>query len=282
MKRIINSTLALLAALLLAGPAAAQTYRVASVNGEASCLRSGSWSALSPRETLSSTDVVRIGERSVLSVIDREESKLYALKAQKEAPLLEIIRAQSRSALGRFAANFMRALTRGDTEKISHEANVSYKDLNADGAIYAAMADPAYRSARPVSMTLVDEQTGQEISGSAEIGRRFFFRVTNRASEPLFVNVLDVASDGSLYDCLPIDEGGTMLHLLVPAESTVDLRRYPMEFSEPAGTDRLILAAYDRPFDLRNVIKAFEAGKPADASPEGVGLFRTDLEVRNP
>ena len=157
--------LGLLVSLFLAGTLSAQSYRVASVNGDAHCLRAGQWDALTPRETLSAEDIVRIGKHSVLSVIDRDGNRLYALKEQEEAPLAEIIEAQRRSALGRFATNFLRALTRGDTEKISHEATVSYKDLNADGAIHAAIVTPDYRSAYPLSMVLVDEQTGAEISG---------------------------------------------------------------------------------------------------------------------
>lgn len=282
MKRIIRNTLAALSILFFSGTLSAQTYRVASVNGEADCLRSGTWSALAPRETLAPDDMVRIGEHSMLSVIDRDGNRLYALKEHGEAPLGEIIETQSRSALARFASNFLRALTRGDTEKISHEANVSYKDLNADGAIHAALADPAYRSAYPVSMTLVDERTGKEIGSIAPTGRRFFFRITNRGDVPLFVNVLDIASDGSLYDCLPINEGGTMLHLLVPGNSTVDFRQYPMEFSEPVGTDLLVLTAYDRPFDLRRAAEALGTNRPADASPDGVGIFRMTLEVTQP
>lgn len=166
--------LGLLVSLFLAGTLSAQSYRVASVNGDAHCLRAGQWDALTPRETLSTADIVRIGKHSVLSVIDRDGNRLYALKEQEEAPLAEIIEAQRRSALGRFATNFLRALTRGDTEKISHEATVSYKDLNADGAIHAAVVTPDYRSAYPLSMVLVDEQTGAEISGRAPMGRRFF------------------------------------------------------------------------------------------------------------
>ena len=231
--------LGLLVSLFLAGTLSAQSYRVASVNGDAHCLRAGQWDALTPRETLSAEDIVRIGKHSVLSVIDRDGNRLYALKEQEEAPLAEIIEAQRRSALD-------------------------------------------YRSAYPLSMVLVDEQTGAEISGRAPMGRRFFFRITNRGDIPLFVNVLDIASDGSLYDCLPIDEGGTMLHLLVPGNSTVDFRQYPMEFSEPAGTDLLVLTAYDRPFDLRRVAEALGMNRPADASPDGVGIFRMPLEVTNP
>ena len=117
--------LGLLVSLFLAGTLSAQSYRVASVNGDAHCLRAGQWDALTPRETLSAEDIVRIGKHSVLSVIDRDGNRLYALKEQEEAPLAEIIEAQRRSALGRFATNFLRALTRGDTEKISHEATVS-------------------------------------------------------------------------------------------------------------------------------------------------------------
>ena len=112
--------LGLLVSLFLAGTLSAQSYRVASVNGDAHCLRAGQWDALTPRETLSAEDIVRIGKHSVLSVIDRDGNRLYALKEQEEAPLAEIIEAQRSSALCRFATNFLRELARGETEKMSH------------------------------------------------------------------------------------------------------------------------------------------------------------------
>ena len=48
--------LGLLVSLFLAGTLSAQSYRVASVNGDAHCLRAGQWDALTPRETLSTAD----------------------------------------------------------------------------------------------------------------------------------------------------------------------------------------------------------------------------------
>ena len=72
--------LGLLVSLFLAGTLSAQSYRVASVNGDAHCLRAGQWDALTPRETLSAEDTVRIGKHSVLADIDRDGNRLYALK----------------------------------------------------------------------------------------------------------------------------------------------------------------------------------------------------------
>ena len=106
MKRTIRKMLGLLVSLFLAGTLSAQSYRVASVNGDAHCLRAGQWDALTPRETLSTADIVRIGKHSVLSVIDRDGNRLYALKEQEEAPLAEIIEAQRRSAPRPFRHQF--------------------------------------------------------------------------------------------------------------------------------------------------------------------------------
>lgn len=281
MKRTIRKMLGLLVSLFLAGTLSAQSYRVASVNGDAHCLRAGQWDALTPRETLSAEDIVRIGKHSVLSVIDRDGNRLYALKEQEEAPLAEIIEAQRRSALGRFATNFLRALTRGDTENQPRSDRILQRPQRR-------RSHPCRRRhpRLPVGLPPVDGAGGRtDRSGNQRPrpdGPTFLFRITNRGDIPLFVNVLDIASDGSLYDCLPIDEGGTMLHLLVPGNSTVDFRQYPMEFSEPAGTDLLVLTAYDRPFDLRRVAEALGMNRPADASPDGVGIFRMPLEVTNP
>jgi hypothetical protein len=275
MKRI-NYLIALLFLML---PLQAQQFQVASVNGEVHCLRSGTWEPLNLRATVAGTDTVRIGEHSVLSVIDRKAKKLYAVKSQRQATLANMLKGRNQSVAEKFVAHFTQALLRGDTEKISHEAHVSYKDISYDTQIYSALKTSTYTSAYPVSMHLIDAETGKEVGAKAAIGRKFFFRITNHSAEALFVNILDIASDGSLYDCFPIDEGGTMLHLIVPEESTVDFKDYPMEFTEPAGMDKLILIGCDQPFDLRNIMQFLNESKPA-ATPGKAGLYELRITIR--
>jgi hypothetical protein len=256
----------------------AQRFQVASFNGEVSRLQKGAHIPLSIRETVQGADSVSIGEGAFLSVIDKNAGKLYALKSQKSEPLATIVKNQQQSTMSKFVSRFVQALMRGDTEKISHTAHVIYKDVSYDKQVYAALSKSDYRSVYPLSMRLIDAETGREITGKAAIGRKFFFRITNDAPHPVFVNVLDISSDGSMYDCFPIDEGGTMLHLLMPAQSVREFRDYPMEFSEPAGNDRLLLIACEQPFDLRNIIRFFEEKTPA-GTVGSIGLFEMGIHV---
>lgn len=265
--------------MCLASSVYSQQYRISSVTGSAERLRDGVWTRLVLRETLSGNDMVRIGRNSALAIIDSDKSTLYSLGAAAEAPLSNIIKNQRSSSTGRFVRNIWNALTRGDTEKIGFEADVTYKDLAVDTRIYAALHDRSYAPSYALSMVLVDA-SGNEITGEATIGERFIFRITNNSPSPLFVNILDAASDGSYFDCLPIDVGGTMLHLLIPAQSTVDLKDYPMAFAEPRGVDTLTLVGSTEPFDLRNIVKLFENSAPADATPLAVGKFSLQVNVK--
>jgi hypothetical protein len=256
-----------------------QEYRVASVTGDAFCYKQGTAEKLSPRQALSAKDTVYIGERSALNVVKGD--KLYSLRHNKDKETLgQVVRSQERSAISRFAKSFITALMRGDTEKINHDANVVYKDAASDMIVYAALRNEDYVSRLPLSMKLIDTKTGEDISSEVSVGQKFFFRIRNDSSWPLYVNVLDRDSEGGFYDCLPMDVAGSMLHLLVPAESEVDLAEHSMEFTEPAGTDRLILVGYGKPFDLRNVIKAFQNNEKYAATVENVATYPISITIQ--
>lgn len=276
MKKLFVLLMVLGAAL----PLAAQEYEVASVNGGVYRFLKGQPAALAPLDILRAEDTVLIAKHSSLAVLNGRERQLHSLGENPKATLAAAIRKQSGSSAGRFAERFVSALRRGDTEKISHDANVVYKDATADMLIYAAIRNPSQAAGWPMRLELMDCDTHEAISGEVRAGRRFYFRITNDAPYPLFVNVLDIDSEGGMYDCLPIDEGGAMLHALIPAGSTTDLREYPMEFSEPAGTDRLVLVGYDKPFDLRNVIKAFGENREFAPRADGVAKYEITINIR--
>jgi hypothetical protein len=277
MKQILFSLFLALGSFM---PAAAQNYQVASVIGQAECLRGNEWVLLTAREKINGNDSIRISEKSALSIIDKKEKKIYSFKSQSAKQLANMIKKGQPSGASKFFDRFLEALTRGDTETISHTANVSYKDLSYDKQIYAALKSRSNASAYPVKMCLVDVETGQEITDRAEIGRKFFFRITNHSATSLFVNVLDIAADGSMYDCFPIDKSASLLHLMMPAESSIDFTAYPMEFAEPAGVDRLVLIGSEQPFDLRNIIRLYEENETGGK--EGaIGIFNLNINVLN-
>jgi len=275
MKKILITCFLTLGSLTFA---AAQNFQIASVIGKAECLRGNEWVPLTVREKISGEVMVRISEKSALSVMDKKEGKIYSLKSQPAGKLGDIIK-KGPSGTNKFFVRFAEALTRGDTEKISHTANTVYKDVSYDKQIYSALKSKISRSAYPLKMCLVDAVTGSEITDSAEIGRQFFFRITNGSTTPVFVNVLDISENGDMYDCFPIDAAATMLHLMMPAESTIDFTAHAMNFTEPTGTDRLLLIGSEQPFDLRNIIRFFEENATTGTAGK-IGLFETNINVK--
>jgi len=261
----------------------AQQFTVASVNGKAECLHFGQWVGLTNRIKVNGADTVRIGENSALTILDYKESKCYTLKSQPAAPLIKIIQSQSSSSIaGKFVKYLMRELLNGNTDKEDKVlATVSYKDVSADRQIYADITDTLCQSAYPVSMQLIDYNTKKEIQNSGQIGQDFFFRITNDADKPLYVNVLYISSDKSYADCLPIDSAETMIHFLIPAYSTLDYSEYPQRFGQPAGMDNLTLVAFPQPFDLRRIIQLFERQEIIHTKTScNTGIYKTSLTIK--
>lgn len=259
----------IMAALLaLCEVAGAQNLIVYNVTGSAEKQEGAAWKALTRRQVLQEGDVVRVGENSALSILDKGTSKVYALKqgsAQKVAALIAGIKENQNSASGKYFDHMVGSLFNGNSSATSHNAaGCSYRGASIENDMARTLAFKQANNALAgisnattdyqVNFDVIDRQSGSIIK-DAYIGKEAFFRVTNSSEVDLYVNIIDVNQEGELYDCLPIDEGMTASHLLIPAQSTVDLRDYPIAFSEPAGTDHLLLLAYPEPFDLRIVNK---------------------------
>jgi len=263
-----------------AATAFSQPFTVASTMGKVEYLHSGVWKSLKTNEKLTGKETVRIADNSVLRVIDHKVNKVHALSSHPAAPLEKIIQNQTTGIIGKFVDELITALLNGTT-KTPSKSNVSYKSTGSDRLIYAALRDTAYQPAYAVSMQLIDKETKEEIKDFGHIGQKFFFRITNNANEPLFINVLYVSSDNSYDACFPIDSALTMIQFLTPAHSTVDYSEYPMNFDKPAGLDNLILIASPQPFDLRNIIELFKNQEiiPADNSSK-IGVYKISITVK--
>ena len=238
----------------------AQNYLVYSRTGQVEYFADGEWKKLNRRDALKSTDEIRIGEKSAISIIDKKTENIYSY-GQPGTVKVKSITSKSSSAVGRYARQTLSTLVSGQTDKISYEANVIYRDLSADLLLYTAFIDTSFQSAYKVQFQLIDEKPSQELE-SPTLGTSFYFSIINNDQRPLFVNILAIDADGGVYDCLPIDEGLTMSHALIPAGSTVDLSGYPLITSDPVGRQDFILLAFDRPFDLRQIIRHLKENSP--------------------
>lgn len=280
---------------MLVSMVCAQDIYVYSVIGNAEKQENGKWVALQKRNPLQMNDVVRVGNNSALSFIDRKAEKIYSVSQNNGQKISEII--ANYKGKQSYAANFVshasKALFNGGSDRISHEAaGCTYRGDIVENDIAKAILAKHKGSALgsmnnantdyAISFSILDRRTRAELEGVVALDSQAVFRIKNSSETPLYVNILDINKDGEKYDCLPIDDATTMSHLLIPGNCTIDLTTYPVEFSEPVGTDNLILIATEVPYDLRQVMKYFDkadASKIQDAN-YPVGVYCKKIEVK--
>lgn len=280
---------------MLVSLVSAQDIYVYAIIGQAEKQENGQWVALQKRNPLQLNDVVRVGNNSALSFIDRKAEKIYSISQNNGQKVSELI--ANYKGKQSYAANFVshasKSLFNGGSDRISHEAagctyrgDIVENDIakailakhkgNELGSMNNANTDYA------ISFSILDRRTRAELEGVVALDSQAVFRIKNSSETPLYVNILDINKDGEKYDCLPIDDATTMSHLLIPGNCTIDLTTNPVEFSEPVGTDNLILIATEVPYDLRQVMKYFDkadASKLQDAS-YPVGVYCKKIEVK--
>ena len=271
----------------------AENLQVFNVIGKAEVQDGNAWKPLSRRAVLKNSDVVRIDKNSSLSVLDKEKSKVYALKQSDAANVGQLIAGVANNGsngTSKIFNHMVKSLTDGSSSQTSHNAaGCSYRGASVENDIARTLAFKQKNTSLVqinnattdygVKFELVDRKTDQVLPGQLYIGKEAYFRITNSSDRDLYVNVLDVNPQGELYDCLPVDEGMTMSHLLIPAGSTVDLKDHAIEFAEPAGTDHLILIAYPEPFDLRVVNKdLLKSGLTASPSCQ-IGVYNRAVNI---
>lgn len=284
--------LALLAFCQLVG---AQNLYVYNVIGKASWLVGTAWKPLTKRTALKQTDKVRVEANSSLSIIDKQNNKVYAFKqtqgAQVVGALVQQVSGNSSSLSSKFFSHAVASLFGGSSDKVSHNAaGCTYRGVSVEGDIARTLVYKEKNSSLvqinnaqtdySVTFDLIDPALDSAISSPVYIGREVFFRIHNNSKKDLYVNIIDVDDDGKLSDCLPVDDGLTMSHLLIPAESVIDLSNYPVTFVAPQGTDHLILVAYDEPFDVRVVNSTLLTPGLKPVSSTVVGLYNRMVEVR--
>lgn len=273
----------------------AQDIYVYSIIGQAEKQENGKWVALQKRNPLQLTDMIRVGNNSALSFIDRKAEKIYSISQNDGQKVSDLI--ANYKSKQTYAANFVshasKSLFNGGSDRISHEAaGCTYRGDVVENDIAKAIL--AKHKGSPlgsmnnastdyaISFSILDRRTRAELEGVVALDSQAVFRIKNNSETALYVNILDINKDGEKYDCLPIDDATTMSHLLIPGNCTIDLTTYPVEFSEPVGTDNLILIATEVPYDLRQVMKYFDKADPKQVSNSTypVGVYCKKIEVK--
>mgnify|MGYP003513602908 CR=1 FL=1 len=283
--------------LIMAVATYAGNLFVYSVTGSVERKAGNAWQTLTKRAELQESDVVRVKDGASLSIIDKSAQKIYATGAVDGKSVGTIIKEQgsASSASTQFVAHAVKSLFNGNgTDNISHSAaGCTYRgdraprlNRHAESAksILAKKNSEAQfnvsneKSDFGVSFDLVDPKTG-EIVVAAKAGREVYFRVKNNSSKILYVNVIDVASNGEMAECLPIDDAQTLSHLLIPANCVIDLEDYPIELTYPLGTDNLVLVASEVPYDLRQVNKFLKMPNIKADGKQQIGVYSRTIAI---
>lgn len=256
MKRLI----VIIVGLILCVSIKAQYY-VYEINGEV-FIKGTEWKSAYKTMQVQPSDLVRTNDYSSVVILDRNQNKLYSLQSSSPKSLKTLIQGQrsgGHSLLGEVAQALYNVLFKSNDKSMDayqRTIGVTYRDEDDDMLIAQALKS-SQSSHGNVSFRLINEYTGTAIT-SAKIGEIAVVEVTNNTSKGLYINIADSDSAGNIAPILPADENNTMTHLYMPAYSVVRLKNYPVEFYEPCGTDKLVLVAYHKPFNMMNVLQLMQ------------------------
>ena len=249
----------------------AQDLYVYNVIGQAEKRENGNWVSLQKRNQLKMDDVVRVADNSALSIIDRKAEKIYSIPQTNSKKIAELI--ANYKGKQNYAANFVshasKSLFNGGSDRISNDAaGCTYRGDIIENDIAKALlyksqgkAITEFNNASTdyqISFEILDRKNKNALGSEIVVDNQAIFRIRNSSDVALYVNILDINQLNEKYVCLPIDDATTMSHLLIPANCTIDLTSYPIEFAEPKGVDNLLLIATEVPYDLRQVKKYLE------------------------
>lgn len=265
MKRIV----ATFVLLCFAATLFAQHLFVMSINGTAEIKIKDRWTLLVKAQALNDEDVIRTSKYGSVTILDKERGKQYAVQSVSGAKVKDLLATQ-KSSVKRFAnevVEFLSDILFNTKEKERKDyqttGGVTYRSDNADEMIAAWLKNNLNdsliigNSAYDVALQVMDPFTYQAIH-DIKAGDYAELMVVNDSDIPLYVNVIDVDSEGQWSVVIPKDEAEMMTTLLIPPHSRVILP-YPISFYEPKGVDHLILLAYPMPFNLQRVIALYQS-----------------------
>ena len=282
MKRIF-----LLIAILPISLMLAAQYYAYSCNGKVQVMRQGQWQEVFTGMELQETDLLQTEEYGKVVMIDRTNSKLYTIQSSEAKPIGTLISNLQQKTPKLFVEyvqgifNKMLGVEEKQTDGFDTEGGVTYRGEDENRAVALGLLNQ-HRSQYPLSMLLLDNQTMQPVRNVRE-GQTVIVQVNNLSDTPLYINVIDIDSEGNKAAIFPADEHQTMLNLYIPALSNIRLYAYPIAFSPGNTIERLQLIAYPLPFDLPKVLKLI--GQPEELKrytlneKERIGLFSTTVEV---
>lgn len=303
MKNRIFLLLLALTPLLLA----AQSYTVYSVVGSVRWHNGKTMVPLKARKVISAQTKLQIGAESAITVIDEKNAKMYSFTSSGTntvSDLIKGLKGNSKSLSKQYLSYVVKQLFSDDSEKMSHPDTymqatatayrsssndsllinqlgnlLAVSSSNADKTVESLLIDPTtpVSTDYDVQFELIDCTTGLPLDNHIAPNTSCYLRVTNRTSELLYMNLLDIDSKGNKYLVLPMDAAATCAHLLVPAMCTLSFKAEPFIFGDEPSEETLLLMAVREPVDFSIVMGNIKTGGQNTMQ---VGLNRRFYQVK--
>lgn len=262
-----------------------QSYTVYSVTGNVKIYKDNNMHRVMPRTMVKATDRIMIGKESAISLIDEKRSKIYSLTLSVTDNVGNIITRQqnkAKSLTKEYTSYLIKQLFDNKSKSVSHPQTymhataTSFRSINKDSlflnrvikyaidkrdttTMESLFFDNLYEhdSDFNVSFDIVSYDTGKSVYGGVECGTGCYVKITNNELFPVYVNVLNIDSEGNKYLLLPVDESAFCAHLFVPSESTVSFIDEPFIFPDEQSGELFMLVATKEPVDFSILMNKF-------------------------
>ena len=286
MRRLVVILMIAIVALSAVG----KSLTVYSVTGEVKKRVNGKWVVLVSGNTLRQGDVVSVGEESALTVLDEDNCKMIYLTERGRKSVKEWVKgaAGSKSLTRQYVSYLCRQLVNVGSTKMSHpdtymQATATvYRSLSTDSLLLWSVShalsacDEVPHSDLDVTFDLVTSVDNVTVNREVTGDTGCYVRVCNNAAEHVYVNVLNIDTEGNKYLVLPVDELSLCAHLLVPPHTTVAFKSEPFVFENETGEESFLLIATREPVDFSVLMNPFTEG---DGKKIDTGLSRKTIIV---
>lgn len=277
MRRIII----FIVAILLSTNLSAQCY-VYETTGQVLVKLDSDWTQAYKTMQVQQSTLIKTDRYASIVILDRNNDMLYSFQSTTPQTLESLIKSQnknSNSLLKEVSQELYNAMFKSNKKSMdaySYTSGITYRDENVDRYVAQALAYSMSNS-DAVSLRIVNMESDVAVS-CVKIGELGVVEVTNNTGENLYVNVIDIDSVGNISPIFPMDEYQTMTHLYVPLHSVVRLSGFPIEFYEPRGVDTLVLVAYNKPYNIVNVVNMLQSVTPQNAADVYINSSKITIE----
>ena len=262
-------------------PSPAQNLWVCSSNGSVEVYSKGTWGDVVPYQKIALTDSICFGTGSSITILDRQSEKLLSIQKVGTHCVKSLVsesKLRSRKlSMDVFSYIWSSLRGKNNIEKYQKAAGVVYRDDDINASIAGAVV--LGTANLPVELALFDGETGQTVEDSVSVGSFALAKIMNHSDSDLFVNMIDVDTNGTMSVCFPVTSVQQITKLLIPAGSEVILDSFPIVFTEPRGVDQMVLVASPEWFDIDSVVQCLKTGKTTHKKLD-VGVFKQRLIVR--